>query len=113
MLAIIVRQTMRNLQKAMCRLCHKNIEQGELRLALMLQDEEGYKNTAWMHFDCFWKHPETRKLDGTPRNTQLFHTKSCRSNEVKLKKQILPPVDLCIYFRYLLIGYQQHSRISS
>ncbi len=51
--------------KAMCRVCHKNIEQDELRLALMLQDIEGYKSTAWMHFDCFWKHPETRKLDGT------------------------------------------------
>jgi hypothetical protein len=51
--------------KATCRVCETNIEQGELRLALMLQDEEGYKNTAWTHFDCFWKHPETRKLEGT------------------------------------------------
>ncbi|CAF0765329.1 unnamed protein product [Rotaria sordida] len=30
----------------------------------MLQDEEGYKSTAWNHYDCFWKHPETKKLDG-------------------------------------------------
>ena len=51
--------------RATCRMCENNIEQDELRLALMLQDEEGYKNTAWMHFDCFWKHPETKKLNGT------------------------------------------------
>lgn len=50
--------------KAKCRVCNKNIAQNELRLALMLQDDEGYKNTAWTHFTCFWKHPETRKLDG-------------------------------------------------
>lgn len=50
--------------KAKCRVCTTNIEQNELRLALMLQDEEGYKSTAWTHFDCFWKHPETKKLDG-------------------------------------------------
>ena len=51
--------------KAKCRVCTTNIEQNELRLALMLQDDEGYKSTAWTHFDCFWKHPETKKLDGT------------------------------------------------
>ncbi len=51
--------------KAECRVCKKNIEQDVLRLALMLQDNEGYKSTAWTHFDCFWKHPETKKLDGT------------------------------------------------
>ena len=51
--------------KARCRQCNHNIEQNELRLALMLQDIEGYKSTAWMHYDCFWVHPETRKLDGT------------------------------------------------
>ena len=50
--------------KAKCRVCASNIEQNELRLALMLQDEEGYKSTAWTHYDCFWKHPETKKLDG-------------------------------------------------
>lgn len=50
--------------KAICRVCSTNIEQNELRLALMLQDEEGYKSTAWTHFDCFWMHPETKKLDG-------------------------------------------------
>lgn len=48
-----------------CRVCKKNIDKDELRLALMLQDDEGYKNTAWTHFDCFWKHPETKKLNGT------------------------------------------------
>lgn len=51
--------------KAQCRVCDTNIEQGELRLALMLQDIEGYKSKTWTHFDCFWKHPETTKLNGT------------------------------------------------
>lgn len=50
--------------KSTCRVCAKKIEQDDLRLALMLQDDEGYKSTAWTHYNCFWKHPETRKLDG-------------------------------------------------
>ncbi|CAF2486717.1 unnamed protein product [Rotaria sp. Silwood2] len=50
--------------RAKCRQCKTNIEQDALRLALMLQDDEGYKNTAWHHYDCFWKHPETKKLHG-------------------------------------------------
>ena len=50
--------------RAKCRVCERNIEQNMLRLALMLQDDEGYKSTAWTHYNCFWKHPETRKLDG-------------------------------------------------
>jgi hypothetical protein len=49
--------------RSQCRVCHNSIDQDELRLALMLQDFEGYKSTAWTHFDCFWKHPETRKLN--------------------------------------------------
>jgi len=50
--------------KAMCKYnqCRSPISNGELRIALMLQDIEGYKSTSWTHFDCFWKHPETRKL---------------------------------------------------
>ncbi|CAF3615962.1 unnamed protein product [Rotaria socialis] len=50
--------------KSKCRVCKKIIKQNELRLALMLQDDEGYKSTAWNHYDCFWKHPETKKLNG-------------------------------------------------
>eukprot|EP01113_Clastostelium_recurvatum_P007231 TRINITY_DN1335_c0_g1_i1.p1 TRINITY_DN1335_c0_g1~~TRINITY_DN1335_c0_g1_i1.p1 ORF type:complete len:200 (-),score=50.74 TRINITY_DN1335_c0_g1_i1:457-1026(-) len=48
--------------RATCRGCSTQIGQGELRLALMLQDEEGYKSTSWTHFDCFWKHKETKKM---------------------------------------------------
>jgi len=50
--------------QALCKYkqCLTSIPQGELRIALMLQDIEGYKSTSWTHFDCFWKHPETRKL---------------------------------------------------
>lgn len=49
--------------KSKCKKCNMLIQKGELRIALMLQDEEGYKNTAWMHFECFWKHKETKKLN--------------------------------------------------
>ncbi len=62
--------------KAKCRVCETNIEQDELRLALMLQDNEGYKNKAWTHFDCFWKHPETGKLDGTHEIHNFFKLKA-------------------------------------
>ena len=62
--------------RSTCRVCERNISQGELRLALMLQDDEGYKNTAWTHFDCFWKHPETKKLDGTHEIHNWNHLKS-------------------------------------
>ena len=53
--------------KATCRVCKGKIEQGELRLALMLQDDEGYKSTNWTHFDCFWKH-RVRLLIQTKNN---------------------------------------------
>ncbi|CAF1234794.1 unnamed protein product [Adineta ricciae] len=59
--------------RAMCHGCDEKIEQNQLRIALMLQDEEGYKSTAWNHFDCFWKHPETRKLEG-PHEIYDFRT---------------------------------------
>ena len=67
--------------KSKCRVCNTNIEQNELRLALMLQDEEGYKNTAWTHFDCFWKHTETKKLTG-PEEIHNF-MKLKRSDQTK------------------------------
>lgn len=51
--------------RAMCRVCKKNIEKGEVRIALMLQDDEGYKSANWTHLACFWKHKETKKLEGT------------------------------------------------
>ena len=32
---------------------------------LSVQDEEGYKTSAWTHGSvCFWKHKEARKLKG-------------------------------------------------
>lgn len=48
--------------KATCRKCKAAIPEGTLRLALMMEQDEGYKSTYWYHFDCFWTHPETRKL---------------------------------------------------
>ena len=45
-----------------CRLCRKLIEKNLLRIALMIQDDEGYKNTHWLHKECFWKHKETKKV---------------------------------------------------
>ncbi len=50
--------------KAMCRQCKKNIDQGDLRIALMVQDEEGYKSAHWTHYECFWRHREAKKLRG-------------------------------------------------
>jgi len=47
--------------RAICRRCNKNIEKGDVRLALMLQDIEGYKSANWTHLACFWKHPETKR----------------------------------------------------
>ncbi|CAO3647521.1 unnamed protein product [Cunninghamella echinulata] len=49
--------------RSKCRLCRQFINKEELRLALMLQDEEGYKNTSWTHYECFWNHKETKKLE--------------------------------------------------
>lgn len=48
--------------KSYCRGCRATIAKGDLRLALMLQDDEGYKSKCWFHFRCFWNHPETHKL---------------------------------------------------
>ncbi|KAI9309513.1 hypothetical protein BJ944DRAFT_258374 [Cunninghamella echinulata] len=49
--------------RAKCRVCCQLINKDELRLALMLQDEEGYKSTSWTHYECFWNHEETKKLE--------------------------------------------------
>eukprot|EP00040_Diaphanoeca_grandis_P000615 m.16010 g.16010 ORF g.16010 m.16010 type:complete len:285 (-) comp10832_c0_seq1:127-981(-) len=48
--------------RSRCVKCQSAIPDKELRLALMLQDDEGYKSACWLHFTCFWKHPETKKL---------------------------------------------------
>ncbi|CAO3629622.1 unnamed protein product [Cunninghamella blakesleeana] len=49
--------------RSKCRVCHLLIDKGNLRLALMLQDEKGYKSTSWTHYKCFWKHEETKQLE--------------------------------------------------
>ena len=51
--------------RSQCRVCKSNIDKDVLRVALMLQDEEGYKSAAWTHgLTCFWKYRETKKLRG-------------------------------------------------
>ena len=47
--------------RSKCRKCGKFIAQGLVRVALMLQDMEGYKSAHWTHFQCFWKHRETKR----------------------------------------------------
>ena len=37
------------------------LQEGEVRLALILQDTEGYKPTNWARPPCFWKHRETKQ----------------------------------------------------
>ena len=48
--------------RSYCRMCNKTIDQGDLRLAFLMTEGEGYKNTCWCHFDCFWHHREAKKV---------------------------------------------------
>lgn len=48
--------------RAVCKLCGERIPKDALRLSLMLECHKGYRNQCTLHEDCFWKHPETKKL---------------------------------------------------
>ena len=48
--------------RAVCKLCGGRIPKGTLRLSLMLECHKGYRNQCTLHQECFWKHPETKKL---------------------------------------------------
>lgn len=48
--------------RALCKLCGDRIPKGALRLSLMLECHKGYRNQCTLHQECFWDHPETKKL---------------------------------------------------
>lgn len=49
--------------RSKCKLCGNRIPKSELRFALFLECHKGYRNACTLHEDCFWKHPETKKVD--------------------------------------------------
>lgn len=49
--------------RSKCKLCGIKIEKSTLRFCLMLECHKGYRNACTLHEECFWKHPETVKLD--------------------------------------------------
>mmetsp|Transcript_68386 Transcript_68386/g.103123 ORF Transcript_68386/g.103123 Transcript_68386/m.103123 type:complete len:171 (-) Transcript_68386:32-544(-) len=49
--------------RSSCRQCHSRIEKGNVRMRLFLQCHKGCKNIAYFHEECFWKYPETKKLE--------------------------------------------------
>lgn len=49
--------------RAVCKMCGDRIAKGTLRLCLLLECHKGYRNLCTLHEDCFWQHPETKKLE--------------------------------------------------
>eukprot|EP00522_Entomoneis_paludosa_P010038 CAMPEP_0172466466 /NCGR_PEP_ID=MMETSP1065-20121228/56209_1 /TAXON_ID=265537 /ORGANISM="Amphiprora paludosa, Strain CCMP125" /LENGTH=130 /DNA_ID=CAMNT_0013223271 /DNA_START=51 /DNA_END=443 /DNA_ORIENTATION=+ len=49
--------------RSKCRDCQEPIDKGDLRFRLWLQCHKGCKNSAYFHSDCFYRYPETRKLE--------------------------------------------------
>eukprot|EP00977_Amphora_coffeiformis_P009365 scaffold2149_cov172-Amphora_coffeaeformis.AAC.7 len=50
--------------RATCKLCGERIPKESLRLCLWLECRKGYRNACTLHYDCFWRHPEAKKLEG-------------------------------------------------
>jgi hypothetical protein len=49
--------------RSRCKLCGSIIPKGVLRLGLMLECHKGYRMPCTLHEECFWKHPEAKKLE--------------------------------------------------
>lgn len=49
--------------RSKCRDCHEVIKKGELRFRLWLQCHKGCKSSAYFHESCFYKYPESKKLE--------------------------------------------------
>jgi hypothetical protein len=64
--------------RSKCKLCGSLIPKGELRLGLMVECHKGYRVLCTLHETCFWKHPETPKLE--------FHEIFFRPNVEATKK---------------------------
>lgn len=48
--------------RASCKLCGSSMEKGALRMGLMMECHAGYRSLCTLHTECFWEHPETKKL---------------------------------------------------
>jgi len=48
--------------RSACKRCGATISKGVLRLSLLLECHKGYRNLCTLHENCFWQHPETKKL---------------------------------------------------
>lgn len=42
--------------RASCFYCGKRIDKGTTRMGIVMQGEEGYKNTHYLHDECFWQY---------------------------------------------------------
>jgi len=78
-------------RRSSCRQCHSAINKGELRMRLWLQCHKGCKNSAYFHEECFWKYPETIKLEDIAELMGLSalpeeHQSRVRRDFKKLKK---------------------------
>ncbi|CAB9510429.1 expressed unknown protein [Seminavis robusta] len=49
--------------RATCKLCGDKITKSTLRFGLFMECHKGYRNLCTLHPECFWKHPETKKLE--------------------------------------------------
>jgi hypothetical protein len=49
--------------RSRCKLCGSIIPKGVLRFGLMLECHKGYRMLCTLHEECFWEHPESRKLE--------------------------------------------------
>ena len=51
--------------RAKCKLCGDKLNKSSVRFGLFLECHKGYRNLCTLHPECFWKHPETQKLEDT------------------------------------------------
>lgn len=49
--------------RSTCKLCGSLIPKGTLRFGLMMECHKGYRSICTLHEECFWKHPETKKVE--------------------------------------------------
>ena len=57
-----VRAELAKTGRSVCHVCRDKIPKGSLRMCMFLQCHKGYKNAAFVHMDCFSKHPEASKV---------------------------------------------------
>ena len=70
--------------RSACKLCGSIIHKKSLRLSLMLECHKGYRVLCTLHEECFWKHPESTKLDLAD---VFFRANLAASQKVTIQKQ--------------------------